>query len=105
MSKKAEKPSITVREAGKLGGEAVKRKHGVEFYEAIGRKGGEATRDAHGHEFYAGIGKMGGSKGGCATRDTYGPEFYEKIGSMGGQKVKSLIAAGKAAQEESKRDA
>ena len=55
---------MTVREAGKRGGDRVKAKYGSEFYEAIGRKGGEATKEK------------------------YGPSFYEEIGQKGGQKLK-----------------
>jgi general stress protein YciG len=55
---------MSVREAGKRGGDRVKAKYGSEFYEAIGRKGGEATKTK------------------------YGPAFYEEIGQKGGQKVK-----------------
>lgn len=55
---------MSVREAGKRGGDRVKAKYGSEFYEAIGRKGGEATKSK------------------------YGPAFYEEIGQKGGQKVK-----------------
>ncbi len=55
---------MTVREAGKRGGDRVKAKYGSEFYEAIGRKGGEATKEK------------------------YGPTFYEEIGQKGGQKIK-----------------
>ena len=35
---------MSVREAGRRGGERVKAKYGTEFYEEIGRKGGEATK-------------------------------------------------------------
>ena len=55
---------MSVREAGKRGGDRVKEKYGSEFYEAIGRKGGEATKSK------------------------YGPSFYEEIGAKGGQKPK-----------------
>ena len=55
---------MSVREAGKRGGDRVKAKYGSEFYEAIGRKGGEATKNK------------------------YGPGFYEEIGAKGGQKPK-----------------
>jgi general stress protein YciG len=44
---------MTVREAGKKGGEATSQTHGKEFYEEIGRKGGEA----------------GGHKGGQRVKD------------------------------------
>lgn len=98
MSKK--KPSasgLTVQEAGRLGGAAVKKKYGDGFFEAIGRKGGNATKASHGPEFYAEIGLKGGRKGGESTRDKYGAEYYEAIGSKGGQAVKRMIEAGKAA--------
>ncbi len=63
-SDKANSGGMSVREAGKRGGDRVKAKYGSEFYEAIGRKGGEATKSK------------------------YGPTFYEEIGQKGGQKVK-----------------
>ncbi len=75
MAKETTKPAtgMTVREAGKKGGQTVKQRYGKEFYEQIGRKGGRATKDTHGHEFYENIGKLGGKKGGESTRDRYGP--------------------------------
>ena len=69
--KKESKGGMTVREAGRKGGQKVRDMRGHAFYEEIGRKGGEAVRDARGHE------------------------FYEEIGHKGGQKVKELIEAGK----------
>ncbi|MBM2820378.1 MAG: hypothetical protein HW405_138 [Candidatus Berkelbacteria bacterium] len=68
----AEKGTMTVREAG--------------------RKGGKATRASHGPEFYRDI----GHKGGTTTMRRHGPEFYEKIGRIGGQRVKELVAQGRA---------
>jgi general stress protein YciG len=38
-----EKRDMTVREAGRKGGEAVKRKYGSEYYSKIGRKGGNRS--------------------------------------------------------------
>jgi len=73
------KGNMTVREAGKIGGEHTSESHGREFYQEIGHKGGEA----------------GGQKGGEATKEKYGPEFYSEIGHKGGQKVKKLIEEGK----------
>jgi general stress protein YciG len=71
---------MTVREAGRKGGQKVRDERGHAFYQEIGRKGGETVRDQRGHE------------------------FYEEIGHKGGQKVKELIAAGKrrAAEEAEK---
>ena len=53
---------MSVREAGKRGGDRVKAKYGSEFYEAIGRKGGEATKSKYGATFYEEIGQKGGQK-------------------------------------------
>lgn len=47
------KGGMTVEEAGRKGGETVKRKYGHGFYEEIGRKGGE----------------IGGQKGGKRVRE------------------------------------
>ncbi|MFA7253606.1 MAG: KGG domain-containing protein [Patescibacteria group bacterium] len=60
-----------------------------------GRKGGQRTSQTHGREFYEEIGHMGGAKGGRATSQKYGPEFYSEIGHKGGQKVRDLINKGK----------
>ena len=64
---------MTVREAGRKGGQKVRDERGHSFYEEIGRKGGETVRDTRGHE------------------------FYEEIGRKGGNKVRDLIEAGKKA--------
>jgi uncharacterized protein len=53
---------MSVREAGRRGGERVKAKYGSEFYEEIGRKGGEATKSKYGASFYEVIGQKGGQK-------------------------------------------
>ena len=37
--------SMTVAEAGRKGGEAVRDTHGHEFYEEIGKKGGQRVRE------------------------------------------------------------
>jgi len=48
------------REAGRKGGQAVKRKYGQSFYRQIGKKGGETVKQERGSEFYAEIGRRGG---------------------------------------------
>jgi len=82
---------MSVREAGKKGGDTVRERYGSGFYEEIGRKGGQATRERHGAQFYESIGQ----KGGRVVKDKYGSDFYEEIGHKGGQKVKQLIAEAK----------
>jgi uncharacterized protein len=93
LSEHAEKAGgeMSVREAGKKGGDTVRQRYGSGFYETIGRKGGQSTRERHGAEFYEAIGQ----KGGRVVKDKYGAEFYEEIGHKGGQKVKKLIAEAK----------
>lgn len=39
------KREMTVREAGRKGGEATSSRHGPTFYEAIGRKGGQRVKE------------------------------------------------------------
>lgn len=48
------------REAGRKGGEAVKKKYGPAFYRQIGKKGGETVKQSRGSDFYAEIGRRGG---------------------------------------------
>ncbi len=40
-AEKGKKEAMTVQEAGRKGGNAVKEKYGPEFYSKIGQKGGE----------------------------------------------------------------
>ncbi|MBI3946488.1 MAG: Em GEA1 (EM1) [Armatimonadetes bacterium] len=40
-----EKREMTVREAGRKGGETTSERYGHEFYEEIGQKGGQRVRD------------------------------------------------------------
>lgn len=48
------------KEAGRKGGEAVKKKYGPQFYREIGKKGGETVKQERGSQFYAEIGRRGG---------------------------------------------
>src|SRR4051812_33507289 len=71
---------MTVAEAGRKGGQAVRDKYGPGFYETIGKKGGEAVKAERGHAFYEEIGR----KGGEAVKAERGHAFYEEIGKKGG---------------------
>ena len=43
-SRKQSTGSMTVREAGRKGGEVTSKRHGPQFYEEIGRKGGQKVK-------------------------------------------------------------
>lgn len=45
MQMRGEKGQISVRDAGKKGGETTSRKYGPEFYHEIGTKGGHRVRE------------------------------------------------------------
>ncbi len=45
MAKNQPGKEMTVREAGRLGGEAVSKKYGHEHFEEIGRKGGQKVAE------------------------------------------------------------
>lgn len=64
MSPEEEQPPakrpMTLAEAGRRGGEKVKKERGIGFYSEIGRKGGRRVAESHGPEFYAEIGRKGG---------------------------------------------
>lgn len=54
------KRPMTLSEAGRKGGEKVKRERGPDFYAEIGRKGGRRVAQDHGPSFYSEIGRKGG---------------------------------------------
>ncbi len=45
MAEKGDKGAMSVREAGKKGGDKVRDERGHEFFQAIGRKGGQRVRE------------------------------------------------------------
>lgn len=65
---------MSVREAGKKGGETTASTHDREFYQDIGRKGGETRREE------------------------LGAEGYSELGHKRGQRVGGLVDKGKRAQ-------
>jgi general stress protein YciG len=111
---------MTVAEAGRKGGQAVRDKYGPGFYETIGKKGGEAVKAERGHAFYEEIGKKGGEavkaerghafyeeigrKGGESVKASRGAGFYEEIGKRGGHRVRELIDDAKRAEHPSDAD-
>lgn len=55
---------MSVRDAGRKGGEKRKQQLGPDGFSQLGRKGGKATAATHGREFYQQIGRKGGGKRG-----------------------------------------
>jgi general stress protein YciG len=51
---------MTLREAGRRGGQTTKARYGPEFYSKIGAKGGETVARERGSDYYAEIGRKGG---------------------------------------------
>ena len=45
MARKEIKGEMTVKEAGRKGGNTTKQRHGEGYYEAIGKKGGQKVRE------------------------------------------------------------
>jgi uncharacterized protein len=69
MAKKEQgKGSMSVQEAGRLGGEKVASERGREFYEEIGKKGGEKVASERGHEFLRGDRQEGRREGRLRAR-------------------------------------
>lgn len=63
-----------------------------------GRKGGETTAERYGREFYEEIGHKGGEIGGEIRKQQLGHAGYEELGHKGGQRVRELIEKGKEAK-------
>lgn len=68
-------------QAGRRGGEVVKKRYGTEFYREIGEKGGGAVKERYGTEFYSEIGRRGGE----TVKQERGTEYYSTIGRKGGE--------------------
>jgi len=103
---------MSVREAGKLGGQARKNQLGPQGYSEMGKKGGETVARERGPDFFSQIGQKGGAarrqqlgpggyaeigrRGGNARKEQLGPNGYSELGHKGGQRVRQLIEEGKA---------
>ena len=115
VEKAPEKPraaGMSVREAGRLGGQARKSQLGQDGYSQMGKKGGQTVSRERGPEFFSQIGQKGGAarrqqlgpggyaeigrRGGQARKEQLGPTGYSELGHKGGQRVRELIEEAKA---------
>lgn len=78
MTPEDEKPAITVREAGKLGGEA-RKAEGADFA-ALGKQGGSSTARRWGKRHYSALGRGVGGR----LKEERGPDYFREIGRKGG---------------------
>jgi len=83
VKEEKQKGKMTVKEAGRLGGEKTAATHGHDFYSDIGSKGG--AKRAKQHE---------------GSLEARGKTSLEEAGYRGGERVRNLIQAGKKHESE-----
>jgi len=80
-----------------------RKRKGKMTVEEAGRMGGEKTAETYGHQFYSEIGSKGGSRRAKqheGTPEALGKTSLEEAGHRGGERVRGLVQAGKAYEEE-----
>jgi uncharacterized protein len=54
--------NMSVREAGRKGGNTTRARYGAEFFQEIGAKGGKAVSERYSNEHFREIGRKGGRR-------------------------------------------
>lgn len=97
-----ERGTLTVRDAGRLGGRRLLEKYGREHFAALGHKVGTRLKEERGVEYFRTMAQAGGAataanhthaefsewgtKGGLKLKEKRGKEYFERIGRISAAK-------------------
>lgn len=87
-----ERGEMSVREAGHLGGESLKRKYGTSHFSGLAKLAAQAQIARMGRDAYNEHLRIMASHGGEANYDRRGPEYYSELGKKGGEALKEKVA-------------
>jgi hypothetical protein len=91
---------MSVREAGRLGGQARKQALGPRGYSELGHRGVDALREQRGPGAMATIGREGGH----VRQRVLGREGYARLGRQGGRRMRELVEKGRQVKQDTRLD-